>query len=47
VVRDLLDARRRDIPSPQHVGEEGSNLIHPLRAAECDEEYGIKCTHPH
>jgi hypothetical protein len=39
---DLFHARRSDPPPLQHVGQEWSDVLQPLRAAERDEQHGVE-----
>jgi hypothetical protein len=42
MMRDLFDAFGRDSPAAQHVRKEGTNVAATLRAAERDDENGVK-----
>ena len=44
VVGNLLDPFRGDASSTQHVGQEGSDVVWPLRAAERHDQHGIERT---
>jgi hypothetical protein len=42
VVRDLAHARLGHVAAAQDVGEEGHHVVHPLGAAEGDDEQRVE-----
>jgi hypothetical protein len=41
-MRDLFDPFGCDSPAAEHISEEGTDVVTPLRAAEGDEENGVE-----